>query len=433
MVITPPLEPILARAVEVLPGPTALPGGTMYEPKYDGYRLLVFTCGGRVFLQSRNGNDLTAAFPEIAHAARQLGEDLVLDGEVIIYQEGRLDFASLQRRINRRPATTAHLAREQPAHLIVFDLLHRVGNDLIRRPYRERRAALEALFADHALGAPWVLTPVTEEVDQAREWMRQWAASGVEGVLAKGRNQPYRPGKRGWRKYRHRDTAEGVIGAVTGSLTRPETVLLGRYTGDGSLSLVARSTPLTASLRRELAPLLTPAGPDHPWHGMHLSAHWGSHQELAFTSTAPDLVAEFHGDTAIDRGRWRHPVRVRRLRRDLAPGDVPMRSASAPTPGSAPSHPEEEVEGTDMAAKQTKRAVYHITPAADRPAGEKWQIQHQEGRRAVSEPHRTQRQAIDAAREKAKQHQPAQVVVHGRDGRIRTEYTYGNDPRRTPG
>ncbi|MCC5033479.1 DUF2188 domain-containing protein [Streptomyces sp. WAC 00631] len=86
-----------------------------------------------------------------------------------------------------------------------------------------------------------------------------------------------------------------------------------------------------------------------------------------------------------------------------------------------------------MAAKQTKRAVYHITPAADRPAGEKWQIQHQEGRRAVSEPHRTQRQAIDAAREKAKQHQPAQVVVHGRDGRIRTEYTYGNDPRRTPG
>lgn len=429
VVVTPPLEPMLARSVDVLPGPAALPGGTVYEPKYDGYRLLVFAGGGRAFLQSRNRSDLTVAFPEITDAARALGEDVVLDGEVIVYREGRLDFGALQPRINRRPATTARLAREQPAHLIAFDLLHRAGTDLITRPYRERRAALEALFADHALSAPWALTPATQETDQARTWMRQWAAAGVEGVVAKGQDQPYQPGRRGWLKYRHRDTTEGIIGAVTGSLNRPETVLLGRYTTDGELHLVARSTPLPAALRRELANLLTPAGPSHPWHGMRVSSHWGSREALIFTPAAPNLVAEFYGDAAIDQGRWRHPVRVHRLRFDLAPSDVPTRSTSPPTPRSRQPH----TEGGGMAAKEPKRTVYHVTPAGGPTPEEKWQIEHNEGRRALREPHRTQREAIDAAREKAKEHQPAQVIVHGRDGRIRTEYTYGSDPRRTPG
>lgn len=429
MVVTPPLEPMLARAVDVLPAPTALPGGVGYEPKYDGYRLLVFAVGGNAFLQSRNKSDFTAAFPEIAEAARTMGEDIVLDGEVIIYREGRLDFSALQHRINRRPATTARLARQQPAHLIAFDLLHRAGTDLLHRPYKERRAALEDLFASHALGAPWALTPVTKDARQAQEWMRQWAAAGVEGVVAKGQNQTYQAGRRGWLKYRHRDTAEGIIGAVTGTLTHPETVLLGRYSPEGEFHLVARSTPLPGPLRRELALLLSPAGPAHPWHGMRVSSRWGSREALIFTPTAPDLVAEFHGDAAIDRGRWRHPVRVHRLRRDLAPSDVPTRSTSPATPDSRRSR----TQGGDMAAKQPERTIYHVTPAGDRSVDEKWQIEHKEGRRNLREPHRTQRQAIDAAREKAKEHQPAQVIIHGRDGRIRTEYTYGNDPRRTPG
>lgn len=428
VVVTPPLEPMLARSVDVLPGPTALPGGTVYEPKYDGYRLLVLAGGSRAFLQSRNRTDLTVGFPEIADAARSLGEDVVLDGEVIIYREGRLDFGALQQRINRRAAVIARLARTQPAHLIAFDLIQRAGTSLITRPYRERRAALEELFADHGLGEPWALTPATHDPRQARQWMRQWATAGIEGVVAKGQDQPYQPGRRGWLKYRHRDTAEGIIGAVTGTLTRPETVLIGRYTPDGELHLIARSTPLAVPVRRELADLLRPADPTHPWHGMTVSSHWGSREALIFTPTPPELVVEFYGDTAIDQGRWRHPVRVHRLRRDLTPSDVPQRSTSPPAPRRRQPH----TAGRDMGAQQPKRTVYHVTPASGRTPEQKWQIEAEEDRHVLREPHRTQREAIAAAREKAREHQPAQVVVHGRDGRIRTEYTYGSDPR-TPG
>ncbi|MBT2392468.1 hypothetical protein J7E87_24335 [Streptomyces sp. ISL-1] len=109
---------------------------------------------------------------------------------------------------------------------------------------------------------------------------------------------------------------------MTGSLIRPETVLLGRYTTDGHFLLVARSTPLAPRLRAELGGgLLTPAGADHPWHDVHFTSHWGSREPLAFTPA--QLVAEFHGDTAVDRGRWRHPVNLHRLRIDLTPDDVP--------------------------------------------------------------------------------------------------------------
>ncbi|MFV0138120.1 ATP-dependent DNA ligase [Streptomyces sp. HMX87] len=278
-------------------------------------------------MQSRNRKDFTAAFPELADAARSLGEDVVLDGEAVIYRQGRLQFAALQQRINRRPSTTARLAREQPAHLIAFDLLHRDGTDLITRPYTERRAALESLFRDHSLGAPWTLTPVPRETGQAQAWMRQWAPAGVEGVVAKGQTQPYRPGHRGWLKYRHRVTAEGIVGAVTGSLNRPETALLGRYTPDGDFQPIARSTPLPAPLARELTSLLTPAGTGHPWHGMRVSTRRGSRDPLTFTPTAPELVMEFYGDAAADRGRWRHPVRAHRIRRDLTSSDVPVRAA----------------------------------------------------------------------------------------------------------
>ncbi|WP_431969168.1 DUF2188 domain-containing protein [Actinacidiphila sp. bgisy160] len=162
---------------------------------------------------------------------------------------------------------------------------------------------------------------------------------------------------------------------------------------------------------------------------MRVSSRWGSREPLNFTPIRPDLVAEFHGDAAVDQGRWRHPVRVHRLRGDLSPSDVPTRSMTPPRHAGAQSPPG----GGDM-TKQPKRTVYHVTPA-DNPASEqKWQVEHKEGRRELREPHTTQRQAIDAAREQAKQHQPAQVVVHGRprNGGIRTEYTYGNDPRRPP-
>jgi ATP-dependent DNA ligase len=320
----PPLpEPMLARAVDRLPPPGTLPGGLVFEPKWDGWRLLVSTLGDRVRLRSRAGTDLTAAFPEIVQAAAELDEELVLDGEVVIYRGGRLDFGALGHRLGRRLGETARLARTEPAYFIAFDLLHRAGRSLLGRPYRVRRAELEELFAEHVLTAPWSLSPSTSDRRQAKEWMTAWSAVGVEGVVAKGLSQRYEPGRRGWLKVRARRSAEAVVGAVTGSPARPETVLLGRYDKGGRLRLVARSTPLAPRLRQELGQVLTSATPAHPWRGMRIAKTWGSREPLVFAAVEPAVVVEFTGDTAVDTGRWRHAVRVLRLRPDVAPQDVP--------------------------------------------------------------------------------------------------------------
>ncbi|WNO76857.1 RNA ligase family protein [Streptomyces sp. AM8-1-1] len=295
----------------------------VFEPKYDGYRMLVFAHGGEVFLQSRNLRDLTRAFPEIAEAAAALGEDVVLDGEVVIHTGGSLDFSALQQRLNRHPSTAVRLAVEQPAHFIAFDMLEHAGTDMLSWPFAERRAALESFFQRHALHAPWQLTPATTDRDLAEQWLTEWGGLGVEGVVAKGAQQPYLAGQRRWFKIRARDTAEAIVGAVTGPITRPNTLLVGRYTRGGRLRLVARSTPLSLSLRDEIGRLTTPTGPEHPWWGMRLTVAWGSREPLSFTCVAPELVVEFLGDTAIDSGRWRHAVWVQRTRPDLAPGDIP--------------------------------------------------------------------------------------------------------------
>ncbi|WP_351233889.1 hypothetical protein [Streptomyces sp. NPDC002133] len=143
-----PLEPMLAKPVPQLPGPGALPGGLAFEPKYDGFRLLVFA-GADAFLQSRSGGDLTGAFPEIAAAAAALDENVVIDGEAVIYSGGRLDFGALQQRMGRRPRNVARLASEQPAHLVAFDLLQHADAEMLDWTYQERRAALESLFQGH--------------------------------------------------------------------------------------------------------------------------------------------------------------------------------------------------------------------------------------------------------------------------------------------
>ncbi|WP_327686188.1 ATP-dependent DNA ligase [Streptomyces sp. NBC_00467] len=311
-----------AQALARLPAAGAVPGGMAFEPKYDGYRLLVFAHDGEVFLQSRNLWDLTGAFPEIAEAAAALGEDVVLDGEVVIHTGGRLDFSALQQRMNRRPATTARLAIEQPAHFIAFDLLEHAGSDMLTWPYAERRAVLTSLFQNRDLHAPWQLTPATEDRALAERWLTEWGGLGVEGVVAKGAQQPYQPGQRRWFKIRARDTAEAIVSAVTGPVTRPNALLLGRYTRGGRLRLVARTAPLPLALRDEIGALLTPADPGHPWWGMRLTVTWGSREPLAFTCVVPELVVEFLGDTAIDASRWRHSVRAQRTRTDLAPRDI---------------------------------------------------------------------------------------------------------------
>ncbi|MFF9285428.1 ATP-dependent DNA ligase [Streptomyces griseosporeus] len=327
MVLTPPIQPMLAEAWPELPPERALPGGLAIEQKPDGYRALLFARPGHAFLQSRNGADLTPAFPELAAAARALGRPLVLDGELVVAHAGRLHFGELQARARRRGSGAAQAAVDRPAYLIVFDVLEAGGAELLTRPYRERRALLEELFADRVLATPF--TPCSATTDRAigADWLDPaWGAAGIEGVVVKGLAQPYRPGHRGWIKVRARETADAVVGGVTGVVHAPSTLLLGRYDQADRLRLVARTAPLSTAGRREVGALLHPAGREHPWHGVRFSAGWGR-GDLDFTPVRPELVVEFLADTALDDGRWRHPVRYLHVRDDLGPDQLPRYGA----------------------------------------------------------------------------------------------------------
>lgn len=325
--LTPPIQPMLAESWPELPPDRALPGGLAIEQKPDGYRTLLFARPGHAFLQSRNGANLTGAFPELAAAALTLDRPLVLDGELVVAHAGRLHFGELQARARRRGRGAVHAAADRPAHLIVFDVLEAGDTELLARPYRERRALLEALFADDVLAAPFTLCPATTDRSAGADWLDPaWGAAGIEGVVVKGLAQPYRPGHRGWIKVRARETADAVVGGVTGAVHAPSTLLLGRYDAAGRLRLVARTAPLATAARREVGALLHPAGREHPWHGVTFSAGWGR-GDLDFTPVRPELVVEFLADTSIDDGRWRHPVRYLHVRDDLSPDQLPRYGA----------------------------------------------------------------------------------------------------------
>lgn len=328
MVLRPPVEPMLARAYarDQLPMPGTLPGDLVMQPKFDGYRALVFTPipgPGPVLIQSRRGSLIQSGFPDLVRAAAQLPDGLVLDGELVVWADDQLSFEALQRRAASSGRTAQRLAEELPAHFIAFDVLQIDGTELLREPYVDRRADLEELFTRHWLAGPWTLCPQTNEVETAREWLTSWAeVPGLEGIVIKGGAQRYLPGVRGWYKIRRRDTTEAIVGGVTGALDRPRTALLGRYDQDGTLRLVARTTALHPEVARHLGDRLTAAGPGHPWEGVSFTTSWGSRTPLDVILVEPDTVAEIDVDAARDRGAWRHPVGVHRIRQDLGPRDV---------------------------------------------------------------------------------------------------------------
>ncbi|NEV92478.1 ATP-dependent DNA ligase [Streptomyces tendae] len=304
-----------------------LPAGAAAEPKWDGYRAqLARYADGRVLLRSRQGTDMTGAFPEIKEAAlAQLPGDTGLDGELVVWEGGRLAFERLQQRLARRRGAGALAAAQTwPAHLVVFDILRLEGTDLTPWPYTRRRAALEALFADAGLTAPFTLCPSTTDPATAREWLT-WTAAGLEGLCFKRLAEPYRAGTRAWGKYKVRVTADAVVGAVTGTLAVPRTLLLGRYDDTGRLRYTGRTVPLVRTEATSLAAALAPAGGGHPWTGRTFTAGWGSHDVLDVTLVDPQLVVEVVVDVARDAaGRWRHPVRLHRARPDMPWGAVAL-------------------------------------------------------------------------------------------------------------
>ncbi|MGW9643062.1 ATP-dependent DNA ligase [Streptomyces albidoflavus] len=321
--LKPPIAPMRAEARPTLPAAGA-PASLYWQQKLDGYRVLAFLRSGRLHLQSRTGADLTAHFPEL-QAGADVGMDLVLDGELVVLQGGRLDFAALQKRARLTGYRARSAGRSTPAHVVAFDLLEADGEVLMGRPYRERWALLEALVAEGVLGGRWALVGSTTERDRALAWMDpEWGRVGVEGVVVKPAGSRYRPGRGGWWKVRARESTEGVVGAVTGPVSAPDTLLLGRWDAEARFRMIARTTPLSATARREVGALLTAAGDDHPWHGVRFSAGWGTRMPLPHVPVAPVLVAEVAADASVDdAGRYRHPVKFLRLRDDLAPDAVP--------------------------------------------------------------------------------------------------------------
>lgn len=324
--LTPPVTPMLSTAVERLPT-----GSYAYEPKWDGWRVLVFRDTEGVYLQSRGGKPLAGYFPEVTRLARTLPPGLVLDGELIIWEpeRGRTSFALLQRRV--AAGSPVREAYKHPAHLVTFDLLQKDGTDLLDRPLTERRTALATALAD----APPQLTvcPQTTDPAEAREWLDAWTAQGVEGLVIKPLTGRYQPGRRGWRKLRRRHTTEAIVAGVLGPVSQPEALLLGRYDADGRLRYAGRTAPLAAAARAELAPLLTQSGTrrdgrtNHPWP-KPLPAGWsGSFDRtgpLEYRQVAPVIVAEIQVDSAYEHTRWRHAVRFVRMRGDLSVFDVPL-------------------------------------------------------------------------------------------------------------
>ncbi|MGW6523210.1 ATP-dependent DNA ligase [Streptomyces sp. NPDC054962] len=308
----------------ILTAPTAdpaLPPGWAAEPKWDGYRAqLARYADGRVLLRSRRGTDMTPSFPEIQTAAAQLPGDTGLDGELVVWEEGRLAIERLQQRLPRRGSAAAEDATRWPAHFVVFDVLRLAGTDTTSWSYRRRRTALEELFTDLRLQAPWTLTPSTIDPDTAHEWL-DWTAAGMEGLCFKRLTEPYRPTARTWRKYKVRATHDAIVSAITGPLSTPSSLLLGRYDTTGQLKYIGRTTTLTQTTARTLAGHLTPAV-GHPWEGWTFSAGWGSRETLNITLVEPELAVEVSADVARDSaGRFRQPVRLIRVRNDLTPGD----------------------------------------------------------------------------------------------------------------
>ncbi|MBT1094213.1 ATP-dependent DNA ligase [Streptomyces sp. Tu102] len=311
-------EPILTT-----PTPHAgLRPGWAAEPKWDGFRAQLAVEAGSVTLRSRRGTDMAAAFPEITAEGAQLPDKTALDGELVVWAQGRLAFERLQDRLHRRGPGAARAADAWPAHFVAFDLLRLSGTLTTSWPYHRRRAALEAVFAGRRLSAPWTLCPSTTDPEQVAEWLT-WGSIGMEGVIYKRLSDPYRPAMRGWLKYKPRETTEAIVGAVTGPLAAPRTLLLGRYDTAGQLQHVGRTTTLAKAASQSMAALLSAAEGEHPWTGWSFSAGWGSRETLDVTLVRPGLVVEVGVDVARDgAGRGRHPTRLHRPRPEESPGEV---------------------------------------------------------------------------------------------------------------
>jgi ATP-dependent DNA ligase len=312
---------MLAKLVSELPEAD----GLRYEPKWDGFRSIVFRSGDEIELSSRNSRPLTRYFPELAESLKAaLPERCVVDGEIVIAGAEGLDFEALLQRIHPAESRIARLAVETPASFVAFDLLAEGTENLCAAPFAERRARLETLLAGRGAADAVRVTPQTQDVAQAADWLERFEGAGLDGVVAKSPELPYRPGARVMWKIKHERTADCVVAGYrehkqggVGSL------VLGLYDRDGVLHHVGVCSSFSAKRRKELieelAPVALDDGEEHPWHGGHGSgptaSRWKSDADLAMHALRPTLVCEVAYDHR-QGDRFRHATSFRRWRPD---------------------------------------------------------------------------------------------------------------------
>lgn len=321
----PPVKPMLAKSVP------QIPSGMLYEPKFDGFRCILFRDGAQVELGSRNERPLTRYFPELAEAALSaVPEKCVIDGEIVVAAGKGLDFEALQQRLHPAASRVAMLAKATPAGFIAFDLLALDNVSYLSSPFEERRAALESCLAE--VQPPFFLTPMTSSQELAEQWFHQFEGAGLDGVIAKPPHIPYVPDQRLMFKIKHERTADCVVGgfrwhksgAVVGSL------LLGLYDQSGILQHVGVAASFSMSRRKqlveELAPYRLEEGEPHPW-AMAGSferipggepSRWNRDKDMSWEPLRPELVAEVSYDH-MEGDRFRHVTYFKRWRTDREP------------------------------------------------------------------------------------------------------------------
>jgi ATP-dependent DNA ligase len=334
--VNPPVLPMLSRAAGALPPAE----GFIFEPKWDGFRTLVFRDGDEVFLQSRDAKPLGRYFPELLDPIRaQLPARCVLDGEIVIARDGALDFEALQMRLHPAASRVKMLAGQIPAAIVFFDLLCEGDRDLRGLPFGERRALLERLLG--GARPPLHLTPATRDRDTAADWFRRFEGAGLDGVMAKPEAGTYEPDKRVMLKVKHERECDCVVagfrwhkgnhGIAVGSL------LLGLFDDTGQLHHVGVCASFTTVKRRELVSFLAPyregATANHPWkewadfqaaaeaNGQRrpgMGSRWNAGKDLSWEPLRPELVVAVAYDH-MQGSRFRHTAQFRRWRDDKPP------------------------------------------------------------------------------------------------------------------
>jgi ATP-dependent DNA ligase len=338
--VMPPVAPMLSKSVREIPDTGHV------EPKWDGFRTIVFKDGDEIVLGSRNERPMTRYFPELVEALREnLPDRCVVDGEIILAIDGRLDFEALQQRIHPADSRVRMLAERTPASFVGFDLLAIGDEDLMGRPFVERRTRLEEALA--GASDPVFITPATADLAEARDWFTRFEGAGLDGVVAKPLDGTYQPDKRTMFKVKHERTADCVVagfrwhktGGIIGSL------LLGLYGDDGRLHHVGVAASFPMAKRKELVATLEPYVADdlsqHPWgewadQEAHAStrmpgavSRWSAGKNLSFVPLRPELVVEVAYEK-MEGDRFRHTAQFRRWRTDRSPESCTYEQLESP-------------------------------------------------------------------------------------------------------